>query len=290
MQMRSGYACIMPRFAANLSMLYPELPFLDRFEAAANDGFKAVECLFPYAWPEAELRARLQGNGLQLVLMNAPPGPRRDADADWTAGWRGTAARVGAQAVFRQAFTQARQLAEALHCPRIHCMAGPLPKLAKHLPAAQALYRKNLQWAARQVETSGLSVLIEPINRRDMPGYFLNRQAQAHAIVQDVGAPNLKVQMDLYHCQITEGDVSTKIRQYLPSGRIGHFQIAGVPQRHEPDAGELNYTHLFRVLDEAAHACGWRGWVGCEYRPRLGQAAGGTSRGLTWRTALATTP
>lgn len=129
-------------------------------------------------------------------------------------------------------------------------------------------------------------MLIEPLNPRDMPGYFLRTQAEAHAIVRDVGAPNLKVQMDLYHCQIVEGDVATRIRAYLPTGRVGHIQIAGVPERHEPDSGELNYRYLFQVIDEVSRDCGWAGWVGCEYRPRLGTEPGGTSRGLAWRDVL----
>lgn len=276
----------MPRFAANLSMLYPELPFLDRFEAAARDGFQAVECLFPYDSPVAELRARLRDGQLQLVLLNAPPGIGLSASGDWAAGWRGTAAMPGCEAAFRRSFERALRLAEALQCPRIHCMSGTLPRSPGHLPAAQSLYRSNLRWAAEQAQAAGCDVLIEPLNRRDMPGYFLNLQAHAHAVVQDVGAPNLKVQMDLYHCQISEGDITTRIRQYLPTGRVGHFQIAGVPERHEPDHGELDYAHVFRVLDEVASACDWSGWIGCEYRPRLGNAAGGTSSGLAWRTAL----
>ena len=130
-------------------------------------------------------------------------------------------------------------------------------------------------------------VLIEPINTRDIPGFFLNRQDEAHAIVQRIGAPNLKVQFDLYHCQIVEGDVASKIRQYLPTGQVGHFQIAGVPERHEPNVGELNYTYLFQVIDEVAQQCGWSGWVGCEYRPAMGTVAGATSGGLSWMQTLA---
>ena len=141
----------------------------------------------------------------------------------------------------------------------------------------------NLRWAATEAAKSGRTILIEPINPRDMPRFFLNRQDEAHAIVQEVGAPNLQVQMDLYHCQIVEGDVAMKLRQYLPTGRVGHLQIAGVPERHEPDVGELNCAYLFEVIDEVAAQCGWQGWVGCEYRPRMGAEPGGTSRGLGWR-------
>lgn len=278
----------MPRFAANLSLLYTELPFLDRFEAAARDGFEAVEYLFPYAFDLAELLARLKANGLQQVLFNAPPGGT-DApgiDAAWAAGARGTASVPGREAEFRAGVELALRYADALDCPRIHCMAGLLsesPAGADQESAARSVYVSNLRWAASEAAKSGRTILIEPINPRDMPRFFLNRQDDAHAVVQEVGASNLKVQMDLYHCQIVEGDVAMKLRQYLPTGRVGHLQIAGVPERHEPDVGELNYPYLFGVIDEVAAQCGWQGWVGCEYRPRMGAEPGGTSRGLGWR-------
>ncbi|HRN07463.1 MAG TPA: hydroxypyruvate isomerase family protein [Ottowia sp.] len=278
----------MPRFAANLSLLYTELPFLDRFEAAARDGFEAVEYLFPYAFDLAELLARLKANGLQQVLFNAPPGGT-DApgiDAAWAAGARGTASVPGREAEFRAGVELALRYADALDCPRIHCMAGLLSESAAGADqesAARSVYVSNLRWAATEAAKSGRTILIEPINPRDMPCFFLNRQDDAHAVVQEVGAPNLQVQMDLYHCQIVEGDVAMKLRQYLPTGRVGHLQIAGVPERHEPDVGELNCAYLFEVIDEVAAQCGWQGWVGCEYRPRLGAEPGGTSRGLGWR-------
>ena len=278
----------MPRFAANLSLLYTELPFLDRFEAAARDGFEAVEYLFPYAFDLAELLARLKANGLQQVLFNAPPGGT-DApgiDAAWAAGARGTASVPGREAEFRAGVELALRYADALYCPRIHCMAGLLSESAAGADqesAARSVYVSNLRWAATEAAKSGRTILIEPINPRDMPRFFLNRQDEAHAVVQEVGAPNLQVQMDLYHCQIVEGDVAMKLRQYLPTGRVGHLQIAGVPERHEPDVGELNCAYLFEVIDEVAAQCGWQGWVGCEYRPRMGTEPGGTSRGLGWR-------
>ena len=278
----------MPRFAANLSLLYTELPFLDRFEAAARDGFEAVEYLFPYAFDLAELLARLKANGLQQVLFNAPPGGT-DApgiDAAWAAGARGTASVPGREAEFRAGVELALRYADALYCPRIHCMAGLLSESAAGADqesAARSVYVSNLHWAAAEAAKAGRTILIEPINPRDMPRFFLNRQDEAHAVVQEVGAPNLQVQMDLYHCQIVEGDVAMKLRQYLPTGRVGHLQIAGVPERHEPDVGELNCAYLFEVIDEVAAQCGWQGWVGCEYRPRLGAEPGGTSRGLGWR-------
>ena len=278
----------MPRFAANLSLLYTELPFLDRFEAAARDGFEAVEYLFPYAFDLAELLARLKANGLQQVLFNAPPGGT-DApgiDAAWAAGARGTASVPGREAEFRAGVQLALRYADVLDCPRIHCMAGLLSESAAGADqesAARSVYVSNLRWAATEAAKSGRTILIEPINPRDMPRFFLNRQDEAHAVVQEVGAPNLQVQMDLYHCQIVEGDVAMKLRQYLPTGRVGHLQIAGVPERHEPDVGELNCAYLFEVIDEVAAQCGWQGWVGCEYRPRMGAEPGGTSRGLGWR-------
>ena len=277
----------MPQFAANLSMLYTELPFLDRFEAAAADGFKAVEFLFPYAWPAAEIAARLRGNGLQQVLFNAPPGGTDAAGTvqAWERGLRGTACLPGREAEFRQGVAMALRYAEVLGCPRIHLMAGLGPT---DMPAKQlhTTYVNHLRWAADQAARAGRRVLIEPINTRDMPGYFLNYQAQAHAVLAEVDSPALQVQMDLYHCQTMEGDVASKLRQYLPTGRVGHLQIAGVPERHEPDTGELNYAYLLGVLDAVAATCGWDGWVGCEYRPRRGAVPRGTSDGLGWRDAI----
>ena len=255
----------MPQFAANLSMLYPELDFLDRFEAAAKDGFKAVEYLFPYAYESGELAARLQAHGLQQVLFNAPPG-------DWDLGERGLACLPGREAEFRSGIARALDYAAALGCPRIHVMAGVLPAGTQR-EALRPTYVSNLRWASAQAARANVDVLIEPINTRDIPGFFLNRQDAAHEIIDAVGAANLKVQMDLYHCQIVEGDLAMKLRQYLPTGRVGHIQIAGVPGRHEPDVGEINYPYLFAVLDEL----GYSGWVGCEYKPLRA-----TSAGLGW--------
>ena len=267
--------CPMPRFAANLTMLYNEHAFLDRFAAAAADGFKGVEFLFPYAFAATELAQRLSDQGLEQVLFNAPPG-------DWDAGERGLACLPGREAEFRAGILQALEYAQALKCPRIHVMAGLAPA-GMDRTSLQATYESNLAWAAEQAQPCGVDVLIEPINPRDMPRFFLNRQDEAHRIVQAIGAPNLKVQFDLYHCQIVEGDVAMKIRQYLPTGRVAHFQLAGVPMRHEPDLGELNYGYLFNVLDEVAAECDWQGWVGCEYRPVRGAVAGATTAGLGWR-------
>ncbi|MBK0391326.1 2-oxo-tetronate isomerase [Ramlibacter algicola] len=264
----------MPRFAANLSMLYPERPFLERFEAAAADGFDAVEYLFPYEHPAAELAARLRANGLQQVLFNGPPGR-------WEQGERGLTCLPGREQEFRAGVVEALRYADALGCTRIHMMAGLVPAGASR-DQLRPTYVANLRWAAAEAQRSGVKLLIEPINLRDIPGFFLNRQDDAHALVAEIGAANVQVQMDLYHCQIVEGDVAMKIRQYLPTGRVGHFQIAGVPQRHEPDVGEMNYDYLFEVIDELSAQVGWDGWVGCEYRPARGATPGGTSEGLGW--------
>jgi len=268
----------MPRFAANLSMMYNEHAFLDRFAAAATDGFVGVEFLFPYASEAAQIAQRLQGHGLAQVLFNAPPG-------NWDAGERGLACLPARQAEFRAGMAQALDYAAALSCTQVHVMAGIAPTdLAPE--RLQATYLGNIAFAAEQAAKAGVQVLIEPINTRDFPGYFLNRQDQAHAIVAEIGLPNLKVQLDLYHCQIMEGDLATKISHYLPTGRVGHIQIAGVPQRHEPSVGELNYAYLLAHIDTVSAACGWQGWVGCEYRPARGAVPGGTSAGLAWREAL----
>jgi len=256
----------MPRFAANLSFLYGEHAFVDRFAAAARDGFRAVEFAFGYEFAPREIAARLTDQGLQQVLINAPPG-------DLAAGERGLAGLPGREADFRRALLdQALPYAQALCCPRIHLMAGVLPAGADRA-AHRAAFVANLAWAAPLAASAGIELLIEPINPRDVPGYLLNRQAEAHAIVAGVGAANLKVQLELYRCQFVEGDVATKLRQYLPTGRVGHLQIAGVPERHEPDRGELHHPYLFALIDEL----GYKGHIGCEYRP-----AAGTSAGLGW--------
>jgi hydroxypyruvate isomerase len=294
----------MPHFAANLSMMYNEVPFLERFEAAARDGFKAVEFLFPYDFDMPELAARLRDHGLRQVLFNAPPGgtDRAGVAQAWAQATRGIAILPERQTEFRLGFEWALRYADALDCPRIHVMAGLIPEahrpthrgpaslhtssdIASRPGVLRDTYLANLRWAAQQAAGSGRDVLIEPINTRDIPHFFLNRQADAHAIIEEIGQPNVKVQMDLYHCQIVEGDVASKIAAYLPTGRVGHFQIAGVPQRHEPDIGELHHPHLFDVIDQVSAQCGWQGHIGCEYRPLKGGQAGGTSAGLNWFTS-----
>jgi len=257
----------MPRFAANVSLMYTEWPFAERFAAAAEDGFAAVECQFPYAVPAPALAQRLADSGREMVLMNAPPG---------AAGERGMACLPGREAEFRRSLLeQALPYAQALRCPRLHVMAGTMPE-GSDRALLQDVFVANLAWAAREAAALGITVLIEPLNPRDAPGYFMGRQDHAHQIAALVNAPNLAVQMDLYHLQIVEGDVATKLRRYLDPAhptRVGHLQIAAVPSRHEPDAGELDHPWLFRLIDEL----GWRGWVGAEYRPRAA-----TRDGLAW--------
>jgi hydroxypyruvate isomerase len=223
----------------------------------------------------AVLAQRLAENGQQQVLFNGPPG-------DWEAGERGIACLRGREDELRRGLEQALHYAQALACPRVHVMAGLAPDGADRA-RLQATYEGSLAWAARQAASVGCDVLIEPINTRDIPGFFLNRQDEAHRVLQAIGVFNLKVQMDLYHCQVVAGDVATKIRLYLPTGRVGHIQIAGVPERNESDSGEQHHPYLFKVINEVAALCGWQGWVGCEYRPRLGAQTGGTSAGLGWR-------
>ncbi len=253
----------MPRFCANLSFLYPDRPFLDRFEAAAADGFRAVEYLSPEGYTAAEIRQRLDRHALEQVLFNAAIG-------DYAGGERGLASIPGREEDFRAAIARALDYAAVFGNTRLHVMAGlAVPGLPRE--AQRETFAANLAHAAREAASAGVTVLIEPINPRDVPGYFLTRQDEAHALVRDVGAANLRVQMDLYHCQVVEGDLASKIRQYLPG--VAHFQVAGVPGRNEPDTGEVNYPFLFALLDEL----GYDGWVGCEYRPRAG-----TSEGLGW--------
>jgi hydroxypyruvate isomerase len=252
-----------PKFAANLSFMYNEHGFLDRFAAAAHDGFKAVEYLFPYEHEAALLARKLKAAGLQQALFNLPPG-------DWAAGERGLGALPGREAQFRANALRAIEYARALGCPRIHAMSGIVAPGADRA-AMHRTYVENLRLVAAEAAKHGLTVLIEPLNTRDNPGYFLNRQDDAAAIISEAGAPNVKIQFDLYHRQIVEGDVAMGIRKHFAN--IGHIQIAGVPERHEPDIGEVNYPYLFRLLDEL----GYDGWIGCEYRPKAG-----TSAGLGW--------
>lgn len=256
----------MPRFAANLTMMFNEVAFLDRFSEAARAGFRAVEFLSPYEFRAADVAAQAREHKLEVVLFNAALG-------DFSAGDRGLASLPGREHEFTASIANALRYAKELRCPRLHVMAGLLPEGADADERARRVrnYVRNLRVACEEARGQGVTVLIEPINVRDIPGYLLNTQAEAHAIREAVGAANLKVQMDFYHCQIVEGDLATKFRKWQP--HIGHVQIAGVPGRHEPDTGEINYPYLFRMLDELRYD----GWIGCEYRP---QAT--TTAGLNW--------
>ncbi len=255
----------MPRFAANLTFLFNEVPFAERFAEAAHAGFRGVECAFPYDVPAKDVAALLRQHRLEMVLINAPPG-------DVAAGERGTAALPGREHDFAAAFVTALRYAQTVGCPRIHVMAGNVPADdADGRARARATYVRNLRFACSEAAGQEATVLIEPLNLRDNPGYLLSTQEEAHAIRDEVGAPNLKVQMDLYHAQIVGGDLSERLRRFLP--HVGHIQIAGVPGRHEPDVGEINYAWIFKQLDELKYG----GWIGCEYRPLTNTVAG-----LTW--------
>lgn len=258
----------MPRFAANLTMLFTEQPFLDRFAAAAAAGFEAVEFLFPYAHDAAEIRALLDRHGLRLVLHNLPAG-------DWEAGERGIACHPDRVEEFRAGVTRGIAYAQALGVGQLNCLAGKAPA---GVPEAQlrATLVDNLRHAAAQLDAAGLRLLIEPINTFDIPGFFLNRTQQAVDILDEVGAANAFVQYDLYHAQRMEGELAGTLRRHL--SRIGHVQLADNPGRHEPGTGEMNYRFLFAELDRL----GYGGWVGCEYKP-----AASTVAGLGWRQSLA---
>lgn len=253
----------MPRFAANLTMMFGERPFLDRFAAAADAGFSAVEFLFPYQFDAHEIRRRLKDAGLVQALFNLPPG-------DFDGSERGIACLPGRRDEFRAGVAQALAYADILECSTLHAMAGLKPADSN----GQDLYRTyvaNLAYAAAECRAAGRTLMVEPINGRDMPNYLMNSTVLARQVIEHVGAENLKLQLDLYHCQISEGDLATRIR--ANADLTAHVQIAGVPARNEPDTGEVNYPFLFDVLDET----GFDGFVGCEYRPR-----GRTEDGLGW--------
>ncbi len=256
----------MPRFAANLSFLFQDLPFLDRFAAAASAGFKGVEFMFPYAVPATEIRARLEAHGLELVLFNLPPG-------HWDKGERGFAALPGREDEFAAAVDLALGYAEALRCPRLHVMAG----LMDH-GAARETYVANLRLAADWAAPLGIDILIEPINTKDMPGYFLTCTAEARDVIAEAGAPNLGLQFDLYHRHVMEGDVARAIAEFAALTR--HYQCADPPDRGEPSTGVIDYARLFREID----ATGYSGWIGCEYKPRAD-----TRDGLAWTAACGVT-
>lgn len=253
----------MPRFAANLSMMFADAPFLQRFERAAAAGFRAVEFLFPYDYSAAEVTQAARAVGLEVVLFNTVPG-------DWAKGERGLAAIPGREEEFRAGVARALEYADALGCRQIHAMAGLVPEGVDRA-AMRATYLENLRHAAEAAAKTGVSVLIEPINTRDIPGYFLNYTEEAAAIIGEVSAPNLKLQFDIYHRQVMQGDLTPAIETHLPL--IAHMQLADTPGRNEPGTGEINYPFLFGAIDRL----GYTGWIGCEYRPKAG-----TEDGLGW--------
>jgi hydroxypyruvate isomerase len=252
-----------PKFAANLSFIFQEVGFLERFAAAAACGFKGVEYLSPYEHPPEVIAGQLNRHGLEQALFNMPPG-------DWAAGERGIAALPGREEEFRAGVETALTYAKATNCRLVHAMAGLVPE-GSDRAVAQRAYAANLRHAAERLAPEGVTVIIEPINNRDIPGYYLNTTTQAMQVIDAVGHPNLKLQLDLYHVQIMEGDLAHRIRGL--AGHYPHVQIAGNPGRHEPDVGEIHYPFLFDLLDEL----GYSGWIGCEYRPK-----GETAAGLGW--------
>jgi hydroxypyruvate isomerase len=253
----------MPKFAANLTLLFNEVPFLDRFERAAKAGFDAVEFLFPYAWPAQELRARLDAHGLQLVLHNLPAG-------DWEAGERGIGCLPDRTEEFRASVARAIEYAGTLGVKQLNCLAGKAPANADDAQLRKT-FVANLRHAAGELKKAGVRLLVEPINGDDLPGFYLNRTAQAISILDEVDSDNLYVQYDIYHAQRTEGELAATLEKYL--ARIAHIQLADNPGRHEPGTGEINYPFLFAHLDRI----GYRGHIGCEYKP-----ATTTEAGLGW--------
>jgi len=250
----------MPRFAANLSMLFGEVPFLDRFEAAARAGFRAVECQFPYPFPKEAIAERQRRHGLELVLHNLPAG-------DWEKGERGLACLPEREREFEEGVALGIEYARALGCARLNCLAGVAPPGVEP-GRLRATLVENLRRAAARLADAGLDLLVEPLNTRDVPGFLLCRTEQALSVLDEVAAPNLRLQFDAYHMQVMEGDLANTLQRHL--ARIGHVQIADNPGRHEPGTGEIHYPFLFAHLDRI----GYRGWVGCEYRPEATTEAG----------------
>ena len=253
----------MPQFAANLTMLFTELPFLARFDAAAKAGFRAVEFLFPYAFAQQEIAAALADNGLSLVLHNLPAG-------DWDAGERGISCHPARITEFREGVDRAIDYATALGCPRVNCLSGILP-VGVAPDIARGVLLDNLRFAAEALGKAGITLLLEPVNSRDIPGFFVDRPSLGFALLDDAGAANLALQYDIYHAQVMEGDIANTLTREV--ARIGHIQLADNPGRGEPGTGEINYPFLFQHLD----ALGYKGFIGCEYKPRTT-----TTEGLTW--------
>lgn len=257
----------MPKFAANLTFLFTELPFMERFEAAAKSGFKAVEYMAPYPYPADELKAALRDNDLVQALFNLPAG-------DWDNGERGIACIPGREAEFKEGVAKAIIYAQALDCKKINCLSGKLPQGASR-QAAQATMIANLKYAAVALKREGIMLVTEPINSFDIPGYLVNRTSEALAILDAVGSDNLLVQYDVYHAQRMEGELGSTLKNY--TSRIGHIQIADNPGRNEPGTGEINYAWVLKHID----TIGYDGWVGCEYKPKTT-----TIEGLGWMREL----
>jgi len=253
----------MPKFSANLSMLFTEAGFADRFERAAKAGFKGVECQFPYELPKEDIAAKLDKYGQEMVLFNIPAG-------DWAAGERGTACLPGRESEFQEGVGKAIEYAKALKCPRINCLAGLTPKDAPADKVRQTLVN-NLKFAADAMQKAGISLLVEMLNDKDIPGFYLVRTQDTLRLFEEVKHANLWLQYDIYHMQVMEGNLTKTIQENV--GRIGHIQLADNPGRHEPGTGEINFTNLFKFIDES----GYTGWIGCEYKP-----AGATEDGLGW--------
>lgn len=253
----------MPRFSANISMLFTEHEFLDRFAAARAAGFEAVECQFPYDWPLADVSRARVASGLPMVLHNLPAG-------DWAAGERGIACHPDRVEEFRAGVARAIEYARTLGCTRLNCLSGIVPA-GVSAPVARETFVSNLVFAARALRPEGIRLLVEPINTRDIPGFFLDTTAMALELVGEIGADNLQVQFDIYHAQRMSGELAGTLSRHLP--QIGHIQFADNPGRHQPGTGEINFPFLFAHLD----ALGYPGWVGAEYTP-----AGATADSLAW--------
>ncbi|HLW93575.1 MAG TPA: TIM barrel protein [Roseiarcus sp.] len=255
----------MPKLCANLKWLFTELPFLERFDAAARAGFTAVEYASPYEYAAADLRARLNACALKQALINTPTGDPAEGGAN------GFACVPGGQGRFRDGLKRALEYAAALDCGLVHVMAGVQPAEASNETAA-AVYAANLAWAAEAAAGAGVKLVLEAINQRDIPGFFLRTQEQGAAIIEAVGGDRIGLQFDIYHCQVAQGDITRRMEKLLPT--IAHMQLADAPGRNEPGTGEIAWDYVFRRID----GLGYRGWVGCEYRP-LGE----TTAGLVWR-------
>jgi hydroxypyruvate isomerase len=257
----------MPKLAANLTMLFNEVPFMERFEKASNAGFKGVEFLFPYAFSASEIKQNLDHHQLKLVLNNLPAG-------DWDAGERGIACLPDRVEEFRSGVAKAIEYAHILGTPQLNCLAGKAPAGVEP-KVLRETFISNLQFAADELKKVNIRLLIEPINTFDIPGFFLSKTQQAIEIINEVNSSNLFVQYDIYHAQRMEGELANTIEKYL--SKIAHIQLADNPGRNEPGTGEINYPYLFKLIDRL----GYKGWIGCEYKP-----LSNTESGLGWMQSI----